>query len=150
MKRLLCFCLLLMLAAAAHARVERRVPATFVLSDDYDHFIGPTVVSSGHGKFDVSLGESHEGDPGFEGSEPGAEFEYAVVIYHLQPSRQPLPYLPKYVPVARGKHRQSVMPLFKGSKKVRFQGVDFTISIQKLSFTYGAGRTRVQVTAADS
>lgn len=142
---------LLMTAAllvAAPARETKKLPATVILKDSYAGFTA-TFVSARHGKFDVSIGESHEGDPGFEGNEKGTPFECSVVIYHMEPNRTGLPYVATYVPVAKGTQGQSLTPLFQGTKKVRYKGVTFFITPKNLTWDYGAGKGAIEVRAVE-
>lgn len=136
------------LLAAAQARETKNVPATVVLKDSYRGFTA-TFVSARHGKFDVSVGESHEGDPGFEGNAKGSPFEYTVVIYHMEPGHAGLPYVSTMVPVAKGTQGVSLTPLFKGTKKVSYKGVTFYVTPKNLTWNYGSGNAAIEVRAAD-
>lgn len=146
------FATLLLMAAAilasAHARETRKLPATVILKDSYGGFTA-TLVSARHGKFDISIGESHEGDPGFEGNEKGSAFECTVVIYHMEPNRQGLPYVATYVPVAKGTQGESLTPLFNGTKRVSYKGVTFYITPKNLTWNYGAGKAAIEVRAVE-
>lgn len=136
------------LLVSAHARVTKKLPATVILKDSYAGFTA-TFVSARHGRFDVSIGESHEGDPGFEGNEKGAAFEYTVVLYHMEPNRQGLPYVATYVSVAKGTQGESLTPLFKGTKQVSYKGVTFYITPKNLTWDYGAGKAAIEVRAVE-
>lgn len=139
------FCVVLL---PALARQTLSTPATVVLRDNYDKFTA-TIASARHGKFDISIGESHEGEPGFSGMEKGAEFQYSIVIYHMEPGRKPLPYVPTRVAVANGRHQESVSPLFKGTRTVNFKGVTFFITPRKLTSNFGGGQTLIEVRAVE-
>jgi hypothetical protein len=137
------------LPATASARVVRTAPVTFIVSDDYNHFMGPTVKTR-YGNFDICLGECHEGDPGFGQSEPGSPFYLALVIYKLEPRRTPLPYfIVKTWDLAQGKFGRTVYPLKNAPRRITYKGVTFEVKILKLSPQYGSGRTRIQVTVRD-
>jgi hypothetical protein len=120
MKQLIALCLILACLAVAHARTPQPVPGSVVLRDDYDRFTA-TFVSKSHGKFDVSIGESHEGEPGFQGNEKGSETHYSIVIYHMEPGRKPLLYVATHVDVAKGQQDVSVTPLFRGTNSVSYK-----------------------------
>jgi hypothetical protein len=136
------------LVATGYARASMKIPGTVVLRDNYAGF-SARLTSARHGSFDVSIGESHEGDPGFDGNEQGSAFEVAVVIYHMEPKRQPLPYVSTIVEVAKGRQGESVTASFRGTRKVTYKGVTFYITAQNLSKDYGHGQTRIEVRAVE-
>lgn len=140
--------ILLALLAPATARVTKTLPAAVILRDSYEGFTA-TFVSARHGKFDVSIGESHEGDPGFDGNQIGAPFQVQIAIYHLEPERSGLPYVSTYVLVAEGRQGKSITPSFRGTRKVVYKGITFLITPKNLTWTYGAGKTSIEVRALE-
>ena len=136
------------LVANAWARATVKVPAAVILRDSYEGF-SATFVSARHGRFDVSIGESHEGDPGFGGCEKGGQADCAIVIYHMEPNRKGLPYVTQTVDVATVRQGVSVKPCFSGTRKIVYKGLVFLITPKNLSNVYGEGKTSIEVRATE-
>lgn len=136
---------LALLSGAAAADESLRVPVTLVLTDSYEGFTSPDLVTARRGTFQVCLGECHEGDPGFGSLAPGEPFEVRLALYRMEPQREGLPYVSRQVLLARGRMGQKVKLVPGAPTTLRFQGVTLVIKPLALSAHFGQGRTRIQV-----